>query len=84
MNTRVGGGRSGIRTRGTRKGSHAFQAGPFDHSGTLPYLTYFSFPPPLVGFLFVANRYALGQTGNKRAHYLPAGRQGPTMRPLQN
>ena len=34
------GGRGGIRTRGTSKGSHAFQAGPFDHSGTLPKLRF--------------------------------------------
>ena len=30
------GGESGIRTRGTRQGTHAFQACPFNRSGTSP------------------------------------------------
>ena len=31
------GGEGGIRTRGTREGTLAFQASPFDRSGTSPY-----------------------------------------------
>ena len=30
------GGQGGIRTHGTVSGTHAFQACPFDHSGTCP------------------------------------------------
>ena len=32
----LGGGETGIRTLGTRKGSTVFETAPFDHSGTSP------------------------------------------------